>query len=118
LTKHLAECSAGRLQGSPVTNQTSPFVHDCSGLLLLAQVSSPVSAAELSPNPLAMTADGNIFKQLWNKVPKAKPVMEDPYGEHCCCCCCCCWPLIYYLCTQNIAVHVCVERQPVVADLS
>jgi hypothetical protein len=39
---------------------------------------------------LAVTADGNIFSRLWEKVPKAKPVMEDPYGEHCCCCCCCC----------------------------
>jgi hypothetical protein len=53
-------------------------------LLAFLQAASPVSAAELPANPLATTADGNIFSRLWNKVPKASPVMEDPYGKPCC----------------------------------
>ncbi|KAF6261615.1 hypothetical protein COO60DRAFT_1699691 [Scenedesmus sp. NREL 46B-D3] len=56
---------------------SSTFAAAAAALLL---VSSPVSAAEMPANPLAMTADGNIFSRLWNKVPKASKVQEDPYG--------------------------------------
>ncbi|WIA11411.1 hypothetical protein OEZ85_011528 [Tetradesmus obliquus] len=56
---------------------STAFAATAAAILL---VSSPVSAAELSPNPLAVTAEGNIFSKLWNKVPKASPVTEDPYG--------------------------------------
>jgi uncharacterized membrane protein len=62
----------------------------CLRLLLFLQVSSPVSAAEVSANPLAMTADGNIFERLWNKVPKTKPISDDTYGKCCRCSCSSC----------------------------